>query len=427
MKTGYLTLAVLAAAVFAVVPVVLAVPITYNINMSVQTALGNFDPTTDTVLVSGTFCDWTTTNVLTATADTNVYSITVEDTTDAVASYENHKFIIDPYGDSASSGLIWESTVNRFFQVPAGGTNLATVYFDDVTVVPSSTVNITFQLDMAVAAQQGVFDPSSDYIYVFGSFDNWLNTGLQLTNVPGTSNYLGTFTTTALNTNTVISYKYAINGYSGTWEGNVGAGGAQNRSVTLTNFTQTFPLDFWNNVTNANLSYTAVFALNMGVEDAFGLFTPGSDTVYLAGDWNWSGTALQLTQIGSSDLYTGAVTMAYSLGTTINYKYIINGSTWENNGVGPNGAANHQFTLNNTNLPADFFNDYSNLGPLTISGTPGQTVLYWTAGTNANSRAWLQSSTNLSTGWSDVANTLGQASITNNFGSGPVFFRVTGP
>ena len=227
MKTGYLTLAVLAAAVFAVVPVVLAVPITYNINMSVQTALGNFDPTTDTVLVSGTFCDWTTTNVLTATADTNVYSITVEDTTDAVASYENHKFIIDPYGDSASSGLIWESTVNRFFQVPAGGTNLATVYFDDVTVVPSSTVNITFQLDMAVAAQQGVFDPSSDYIYVFGSFDNWLNTGLQLTNVPGTSNYLGTFTTTALNTNTVISYKYAINGYSGTWEGNVGAGGAK--------------------------------------------------------------------------------------------------------------------------------------------------------------------------------------------------------
>jgi hypothetical protein len=423
MKTGTKTLAVLAAAVLTTVPAALAVSVTYNINMSVQTALGNFDPAADTVLVSGTFCNWTTTNVLTVTADTDVYSVTFNDTADAAGAFENHKFIID----SASSGLIWESTGNRYFAVPATATNLATVYFNDVSNVPSSTANITFQLDMAVAAQKGLFDPSSDYVDVFGSFNNWSSTGLLLTNVPGTSNYLGIFTTTTLNTNTVISYKYAIDGYSGTWEGNVGPAGAQNRSVTLTNFTQTFPFDYWNNVTNANLSYTAAFQVSLATEDAFGLFTPGSDTVFVAGDWNWSGTALQLTQIGSSDVFTGAVSIAESAGTTINYKYTIDGSIWENSGVGPGGAANHEFVLNNTNLPVDYFNDYSNLGPVTISGPPGQTVLYWTAGTNATSRAWLQTATNLFSGWSDVPNTLGQASITNDFGSGPVYFRVTGP
>lgn len=427
MKTGIKTLAALAAAALAAVPAVLAVSVTYNIDMSVQTALGTFDPATDTVLVSGTFCGWTTTNVLTVTADPDVYSLAFNDTSDAVGAYENHKFIIDPNGDSASSALIWESTGNRYFEVPATATNLATVYFDDVSTVPSSTVNITFQLDMAVAAQQGLFDPASDYVDAFGSFDNWSSTGLLLTNVPGTSNYLATFTTTALNTNTVISYKYAIDGYSGTWEGNVGAAGAQNRSVTLTNFNQTFPLDYWNNVTNANLSYTAVFQVSLATEDAFGLFTPGSDTVFVAGDWNWSGTALQLIQIGSSDLYTGAVAIAESAGTTVNYKYTIDGSIWENSNVGPGGAANHEFVLSNTNLPEDYFNDYSNLGPLTISGPPGQTVLYWSVGTNATSRAWVQTATNLLTGWTDVANTLGQASITNDFGSGPVYFRVTGP
>jgi hypothetical protein len=429
MKTGIKALATWAAVAFGAIGAAAAVPITYNVDMSVQTALGNFTPGVDTVLVSGTFCDWTTTNVLTVTADANIYSLTFADTTDGVGNYEDHKFIIDPGGDSTGSSLIWESTPNRFFPVPAGGTNLPTVFFDDFATVPTSTINLTFQLDLGVAIQQNLFDPGSDYVDVFGSFNNWAETGILLTNVPGTSNYIGTFSTTALATNTAVQYKYAIDGYSGTWEGNVGAGGAQNRSVTITNVNQTFPLDFWNNVTNANLSFTVAFEVNMGVEDAFGVFTPSTDTVYVNGDWNWSGSALQLVPVGSSDVYTGAVALAYSQGTVVNYKYTLDngGLLWENNGVGPGGAQDHECVLNNTNLPMDYFNNYYNLGPLTISGPAGQTVLSWASGTNANNRMWLQQATNLFSGWSDISGSAGLNSFTNDFGRGPVYFRITGP
>ena len=429
MITKLKTMAAVVAALFAAAGLSSAVSVTYNVDMSVQTALGNFHPGVDTVQVSGTFCNWTTTNVMTVTADTNVYSLTFNDSADAVGAYENHKFIINPNGNSTGSALNWESISDRYFQVPAGGTNLATVYFNDVSNVPTTSVSITFQLNMSIAIQQGAFTMGADYVDAFGSFNNWATTGVLLTNVPGTSNYLGTFTTTALATNTVVNYKYAINGYGGTWEGNVGPGGAQNRSVTITNVTQTFPLDYWNNVTNANLSFVVGFQVSMAAEDAFGIFTPGTDSVFVNGDWDWSGYAMQLSQVGSSDLYTGAVTLAYSPGTTVNYKYTIDGGLiWENNGVGPGGAQNHLFTLNtDTNLPADYFNDYSNLGPVAISGSPGQTVLYWATGTNVNNRITLQSSTNLVSGWSNVANSSGQSSITNDFGSGPAYFRLIGP
>ena len=100
---------------------------------------------------------------------------------------------------------------------------------------------------------------------------------------------LAGLTTTALTTNTVVLYKYAINGYGGTWEGNVGAGGAQNRSFTVTSTNQVLPPDYWNNVTNANLSFAITFQVDMTTEDAFGVFTPGGNSVFVNGDWDWSG------------------------------------------------------------------------------------------------------------------------------------------
>lgn len=430
MKTNIHILAAALAGLFAGADLALAVPVTYNVDMSVQTALGNFHPGVDTVLVSGTFCNWTTTNVMTATvADTNVYTLAFNDTADAVGGYEDHKFVINPNGNSSGASLNWESIPNRYFQVPAVGTNLPTVFFNDLTSVPSTPVSITFQLDMQIAIQQGIFTMGSDYVDAFGSWNSWAATGVLLTNVAGTSNYVGTLTTTNLTLNSIVNYKYAINGSGGTWEGNVGSGGGANRSVTITNFVQTFPLDYWNNVTSANFSFAVGFGVDMTVENAFGVFTPGTDTVFVNGDWNWSGSAMQLAQVGASDLYTGAVTLAYSPGTTVNYKYTIDGGLiWENNGVGPGGAQNHQFVLNaSTNLPADYFNNYSNLGPLTISNAGDQTILFWSTGTNANNTMRLQSAGSLPGTWSDIAITPGQSSVTNESGAGPAFFRLIWP
>lgn len=419
----------LAAALLAgSVAVATADPVVFNVNMSVQSALGNFNAGNgDTVRLLGLGGDWTTgVAMVPSAAAADIWTVT---NSLAALSWPNYKFVIAP----ASSAWIWESPAsfgggNRYFQVPAGGTNLPVVYFSDNTNLPSYTVNITFQLDMGIAIQQGLFTMGSDYVDAFGSFNNWGATGVLLTNVPGTSNYVGTLTTTALATNTLVSYKYAIDGI--TWEGNVGTNGASARSFTLTSTNQVLPLDYWNNVTNANYSFTIGFQVNMIVEDALGVFTPGSDVVFVNGSWStFSGSDALLTEVGTSDVYTGAVEMALAPGTTVDYKYSIDGGlTWENDGVGPGGAQNHQFVLNTaTNLPADDFNDYSNLGPVTISGPVGQTVVSWASGTNANNRIQLQSATDLSSGWSNVANTQGQSSITNDFGPGTVFFRLTGP
>jgi hypothetical protein len=429
MKNIKQKLGVAAALLAGSLAIASADPVVFNLNMSVQSALGNFNAANgDGVRVMGLNGDWATgiTMVPSAT-NANIYTVTNDLT---AGTWPSYKFAITP----TSSAWIWESVTgggNRYFQVPAGGTNVPAVYFSDNSTLPTYTVQVTFQVNMQVAIQQGKFTMGSDYVDVFGGFNNWSQTGILLTNVPGTSNYLAVLMTTALSTNTDYTYKYAIDGNSGTWEGNVGpTNDLANRHFTLTNTVQTLPLVYWNNINSANYSFAVGFQVNMITEDALGVFTPGTDTVFVNGDWSsWSGFDAQLTQVGSSDLYTGAVVVALSPGTTVNYKYTIDGGLiWENNGVGPNGAQNHQFLLNTaTNLPADYFNNYSNLGPVTISGPVGQTILSWASGTNANNHIRLQTTGNLSSSWTDVPNTQGQSSITNNFGAGPAFFRITGP
>jgi hypothetical protein len=428
MKNTKQTLGRAAAVLAGSLAIASADPVVFNVNMSVQTALGYFNTNNgDTVWVLGLGSDWANGISMTQSANPDIYTVT---TNLSAGTFPQYKFVIKP----TSSSWIWENLPgggNRYFQapgVPSGGTNLPVVYFSDNTNLPSYAVQITFQVSMQFAILQGQFSQGFDYVNAFGSFDNWLQTGgVLLTNVPGTSNYVGILTTTALATNTVVSYKYAINGWGGRWEGNVGPGGAQNRSVTVTSTNQVFPLDYWNNVTNL-ASIPVGFQVNMAVEDAFGRFTPGSDTVFVNGDWDWSGYAVQLSQVGSSDLYTGTVALVIAPGTTVDYKYTINGLTWENAGVGPGGANNRQFVINTAiNLPMDYFNNYRDLGPLFISQQGSQTTLTWPSGTNVNNRIRLQNSANLLSSWADVPNTQGQSSITNDFGVGPQFFRITGP
>ncbi len=119
--------------------------VTYQVNMDVQRVLGNFNPANgDTVIVSGTFSttDWTTTSTLAASVtDSNIYTGTFNNNVPA-GDYENHKFIINPGGNSPAGQLIWESGDNRSFQVTAGNQTLPAVYFDNVTNPPSPYTNL---------------------------------------------------------------------------------------------------------------------------------------------------------------------------------------------------------------------------------------------------------------------------------------------
>jgi arabinogalactan endo-1,4-beta-galactosidase len=117
--------------------------VTYQVNMSLQRALGNFNPAGgDTVLVAGTFSvtNWATIFVLAPSpADSNVYTGAFSNSV-AVGSYENHKFIIDPGGRSPAGQLNWETGNNRFFQVTAADQTLPAVYFNNITNLPAVAV-----------------------------------------------------------------------------------------------------------------------------------------------------------------------------------------------------------------------------------------------------------------------------------------------
>lgn len=129
--------------------------VTYQVNLSVQRALGNFDPADgDTVIVSGTFSttDWTTTSVLTPSGgDSNLYTGTFNNNV-ATGGTENHKFIINPGGNSSAGQLVWESGNNRFFTVTAGNQTLPVVYFDNVTNAPAAPTNTYTPTDFIAGA-----------------------------------------------------------------------------------------------------------------------------------------------------------------------------------------------------------------------------------------------------------------------------------
>ena len=119
---------------------VLANQITYQVDLSRQRALGNFNPAGgDTVVVSGTFTttNWTTTSTLTATPNApDIYTGTFSNCV-APGDYEHHKFIINPGGNRPPGQLVWETGDNRFVQVTSADQALPLVYFNNVSNAPA--------------------------------------------------------------------------------------------------------------------------------------------------------------------------------------------------------------------------------------------------------------------------------------------------
>ena len=248
--------------------------ITYQINMGVQRALGNFNPAAgDTVVVSGTFSttDWTTTSVLLpAGGATNIYVGTFSNDV-AAGSFENHKFIINPHGNSSGAQLVWESGNNRFFQVGATNQTLPIVYFNNITNASSTVVTqITFRVNLEAQAALGQFDPATDSVAVAGdAINNWDVATAPLTNSLLQPNlWRGTFGVTN-STGTTLNYKFIIHRQGGenVWESDgVGPGGAQNRQFIFTGGALMLPLADFNNtqparpfIAGADMSHLSFF------------------------------------------------------------------------------------------------------------------------------------------------------------------------
>ena len=139
MKPAHRTLKLLAAAglMGGLVAESPAAPVTFNVNLSVQTALGNFNPGAgDVVLLAGDWAGWAPINIMSLGANPGVYTLTLDL---APASLPNYKFLIyDPAPETSE----WEIVINRTFEVPAAGINLPEVYFNNITGVPEPATGL---------------------------------------------------------------------------------------------------------------------------------------------------------------------------------------------------------------------------------------------------------------------------------------------
>jgi hypothetical protein len=425
MKTLARISAGLCIAVAAISPAY-AVPVTFQVDMSVQTALGNFNPTTDTVDVAGDAINaWSTSAspLSSSSTDSNLWTGTF-DVTGNPGTTVQYKFLMNTAG-----GVVWEGNVggvggtgNRSFTLAAGAQTLPVVYFNNVTNSTSVTDEITFQVDMSVQIALGNFDPSTGTVNISGEFNDWSATATVMTNSPSNTNLWVITLPLSGGLGTSVGYKYLMNG---TWEGNVGPSGSQNRSVTLERTNQVLPAVYFNNQAMSPVPTPLVFQVDLAVQIALGNFDPTTGTVEARGSFNndWAAGFFLTNSPDNTSVYTGTFIDTNDVpGTAIGFKFVLDGSIWES-------INNRTYTLASTNaqtVPLVFFNDIDNFGPISIqmASTPGQAALSWTAGPLVR----LQSATDLLNGnWQDVPNTQGSNSVTVAIGPSRSFFRLTGP
>jgi hypothetical protein len=403
-----------------------AVQVTFQINMSAQTALGNFDPVNDGVVVAGdTVNNWsyTASPLASSPSDTNIWEGTY-DVPGAAGSTNQYKFVM-----ITGSGVVWEGTVgtggtqgNRTFILADTNQVLPVVYFNNVTNSTSVTNAITFQLNMSIQIAQGNFDPASGTVNIAGEFNNWTAGANVLTNSPADTNLWVTTIVLSGAVGAPVNYKYIMNG---TWENNnVGPGGAQNRTLNLARTNQTLPQVYFNNASTLPVPTPLVFQVNMAAQTALGNFSPDTDMVEARGTFNGWSAGFGLTNSPANPyLFSGTwVDTADTVGAMVQYQFVISGTTWET------GVGNRTYTLVSTNeqtLPLVFFNNVSNLGPIAMHpGAGGQATLVWTAGPLIR----LQAAGGLvNSSWQDVPNTQGSNSVTVPLGPGTKFFRLIGP
>jgi hypothetical protein len=198
--------------------------VTFNVDMSVQESLGNFNSSNGSVIVVGTFNGWNTGNGVTLTNSGNgVYSGN-SSIFGAEGSTIEYKF----YNASPNATITWEDASNRILTLGAPDVpqNIPVVYFSNQ--LPTRVV--TFSVNMSEQITRGNFNGTTGNVSVAGEFNGWSTTANLLTS-SGNGIYTGNVTVSGLG-NATLSYKF-FNSTPNAPNGGFEAG--DNRSLVLGN------------------------------------------------------------------------------------------------------------------------------------------------------------------------------------------------
>jgi Starch binding domain. len=241
--------------------------------MKVKTAKGLFNPAEDSLVVRGTFNNWSgNADLLTDPDGDTVYTITKN----YLPAGETTEFKFVILKDNQD---IWESISNRSLVFPEG-TASYNFYFDNDSVI-TAQAQVTFNVNMRVKILKGDFVPSSDLLVIRGNFNGWSGLADQLSDPDGDSIYSITKT---FNVGDNLEFKFVIH-RSGTdfWEDAI-----PNRTYTVQPGTNVYNGGYFNNdsiyVPRVPIQFT--FSCNMELERLSGRFNPATDTVSVNGTFN---------------------------------------------------------------------------------------------------------------------------------------------
>jgi hypothetical protein len=153
--------------------------VTFNVDMQLP-AQGDFDPTTDHVFIAGNFTDWGTSAVeMLDTDGDSIYTVTISDFTSGDLGIYKFLYSADVPGngnwESPSEGddIIVGSGGNRIYGVHDGDNTVDRWWNNTNPNVQLADGSISFQVDMSVPEELGVFDPSTDSVQIRGAFNGW--------------------------------------------------------------------------------------------------------------------------------------------------------------------------------------------------------------------------------------------------------------
>lgn len=372
--------------------------VTFQVDMSQQITLGNFTPGVNVVNARGTFNGWGTYQLTNnpSGANPNLYSGTVDDTSDANGSTLNYKYCIDSGG--------WENPAtcnnnNRQLGLPAASgasLTLPLVWFSDTEPAASVSDTVTFQVDMTEAIAVGSFIPGTSTVSLRGDMNGWTTTTLSNNPSGPTPNIYTNVVAITAAPQHLGHYKFFIDTGSN-WENPAGTNQdcSGNRFWTMSSAGSTYalPAHFFNDVGVAPPATNTVnFQVDMSVQATIGHFNfNNGDTVECRGSFNgWTGGAFVLTNnpnAANSNLFSGTAVIV-APPNTMQYKFWNSdpqaGNTgWENpaSTFGNNRAANLRATNSNYSLAAVYFNDTHSDSDFVLADT---LVFFSVTMTNAN-------------------------------------------
>lgn len=220
----------------------------------------------------------------------------------------------------------------------------------------TEAVSITFECDMSVQVDYGLFDPSSGTVTVAGTFNGWDAAANALTDGDGDLVYSATID--GFTPGETIEFKFVKNGDG--WEG------IDNRTYTVPAEGGTYSALFDNFEGGTEIGVT--FLANMEFEIASERFDPANDTLSARGSMNgWSDSDIMTPTVGDPNIYEVTVNMTVNADDVVNYKFAYThggGVNWE-------GDPNKTYTFTQADIDAGF----AQVGPRTYNNLTLESIL----------------------------------------------------